>query len=170
MPDARPRRRYAVLRATFNDPITRALLDGAMRAFAQAGVATADIAVFEVPGAFELPVAARWLAQSKERFCAIVALGCVIRGETPHFEYVAGAAARGLGDVAVSTGVPIAFGVLTADTLAQAQARAADGAAAADSHAAESASAGASSNKGFEAAQAAMQMAHLRERLTDRPR
>src|SRR5690348_14573334 len=111
--------RFAIIRSQFNAPITQALLDGALRAFAQAGVVKGAITVVEVPGAFELPVCALWLAQSKQ-YAAIVALGCVIRGETPHFEYVAAEAARGLGEVALRTGVPVAFGVLTTETAAQA--------------------------------------------------
>ena len=145
------------MRARFNAPITQALLDGALRAFAASGVAPADVKTVEVPGAFELPVAALWLAQSNE-YAAIVAVGCVIRGETPHFDFVAGEAARGLGEVALRTGVPIAFGVLTTDTAAQAAARASS----VDASAPEHGNAHRTSNKGFEAAQAAMAMATAR--------
>lgn len=152
--------RFAIVRARFNAPITQALLDGALRAFGVAGVAARDITTVEVPGAFELPVAALWLAESK-RYDAIVALGCVIRGETPHFDYVAGEAARGLGEVALKTGVPVAFGVLTTDTAAQAAARASS----ADASSPEHGSAHHSSNKGYEAAQAALAMVKAREAL-----
>jgi len=145
--------RFAIVRSQFNAPITQALLDGALRAFAQAGVAKGAITVVEVPGAFELPVCALWLAQSK-RYAAIVALGCVIRGETPHFEYVAAEAARGLGEVALRTGVPVAFGVLTTETAGQAAARSRNDAAAPSSHVGEPHT----GNKGFEAAQAALAM------------
>jgi len=150
-------RKFAIVRARFNAPITQALLDGALRAFATAGIASADVKTVEVPGAFELPVAALWLAQSNE-YAAIVALGCVIRGETPHFDFVAGEAARGLGDVALRTGVPIAFGVLTTDTAAPAAARASS----IDASSPEHGNAHRTSNKGFEAAQAAMAMATAR--------
>jgi len=150
-------RKFAIVRARFNAPITQALLDGALRAFATAGIASADVKTVEVPGAFELPVAALWLAQSNE-YAAIVAVGCVIRGETPHFDFVAGEAARGLGEVALRTGVPIAFGVLTTDTAAQAAARASS----VDASSPEHGNAHRTSNKGFEAAQAAMAMAAAR--------
>ena len=152
--------RFAVVRAQFNDEITSALLDGALEAFTTAKVKRKDVTVIDVPGAYELPVAALWLARSK-RYAAIVALGCVIRGETPHFAYVAGEAARGLNEVALSTGVPVSFGVITTDTVDQARARARRGSRGAKSHAASAAS----SNKGFEAAQVALAMAKLKARL-----
>jgi 6,7-dimethyl-8-ribityllumazine synthase len=152
--------RFAIVRARFNTAITQALLDGALRAFAAAGVNAKRIRVIEVPGAFELPVAALWLARSK-KYAAIVALGCVIRGETPHFEYVAGAATRGLSDVAVRTGVPIAFGVLTTENEAQARARA--GAASVPTPEHRSGKPG--GNKGYEAAEAAMVLANVRKTL-----
>jgi 6,7-dimethyl-8-ribityllumazine synthase len=150
-------KRFAIVRSRFNAPITQALLDGALRAFAAAGIAPSDVKTVEVPGAFELPVAALWLAQSND-YEAIVAIGCVIRGETPHFDFVAGEAARGLGEVALRTGVPVAFGVLTTDTAAQAAARASS----VDASAPEHGNAHRTSNKGFEAAQAAMAMAAAR--------
>ena len=150
-------KKFAIVRARFNAPITQALLDGALRAFAAAGIASTDVKTVEVPGAFELPVAALWLAQSNE-YAAIVAVGCVIRGETPHFDFVAGEAARGLGEVALRTGVPVAFGVLTTDTAAQAAARASS----VDASSPEHGNAHRTSNKGFEAAQAAMAMASAR--------
>ena len=152
--------RFAIVRARFNAHITQALLDGAKRAFAAAGVADGDVTTVEVPGAFELPVAALWLAQSK-RYDAIVALGCVIRGETPHFEFVAGEAARGLGEVALQTGVPVAFGVLTTDTTAQASARASSVGTPSPEHGRGHAP----GNKGFEAAQAALEMVRVRGAL-----
>ena len=150
-------KKFAIVRARFNAPITQALLDGALRAFSAAGIAAADVKTVEVPGAFELPVAALWLAQSNE-YAAIVALGCVIRGETPHFDFVAGEAARGLGEVALRTGVPVAFGVLTTDSAAQAAARASS----VDASSPEHGNAHRTSNKGFEAAQAALAMASAR--------
>ena len=149
--------RFAIVRSTFNAPITEALLDGARRAFAEAGITAKKITVIEVPGAFDLPVAALWLARSK-RYAAVVALGCVIRGETPHFEYIASEAARGLGDVALRTGVPIAFGVLTTETAAQALARASDVSASMQGHIGEAQS----GNKGYEAAQTALAMARVK--------
>jgi 6,7-dimethyl-8-ribityllumazine synthase len=152
--------RFAIVRALFNASITQALLDGALRAFAQAGIPPEAIAVVEVPGAFELPVSALWLAQSK-KYAAIVALGCVIRGETPHFEYVAAEAARGLGGVALRTGVPVAFGVLTTDTAAQAIARSTDASAPTPHHVGEPAT----GNKGYDAAQAAIAMARARAKV-----
>jgi len=161
MPQRRPKTpRFAIVRALFNEPITQALLDGALRAFAQAGIARSAIAVVEVPGAFELPVCALWLAQSK-KYAGIVALGCVIRGETPHFEYVAAEAARGLADVALRTGVPVALGVLTTENAAQAAARSTNAAAPASGHVGEPKT----GNKGFEAAQAALAMARVRAAL-----
>ncbi len=126
--------RFAILVARFNSMITEKLLDGARKALAKG-----EVDVFHVPGAFELPLAAKMLAQT-HRYHGIVALGAVIRGGTPHFDYVAGEAARGLQDVALQTGIPVAFGVLTTDTLEQAEARA---------------------NKGFDAAMTALEMAHF---------
>lgn len=152
--------RFAIVRARFNPPITQALLEGALRAFAAAGIEKADVTTIEVPGAFELPVAALWLAESKN-YDAVIALGCVIRGETPHFEFVAGEAARGLGEVALRTGVPVAFGVITADTAAQAAARASS----VDATSPEHGQGHRASNKGYEAAQAALAMVKAREAL-----
>ena len=132
--------RFAVVVARFNSMITEKLLDGARK-----GLAQAEVEVFYVPGAFELPFAAKMLAQT-HRFHGVVALGAVIRGDTPHFDYVAGEAARGLQDVALQTGIPVAFGVLTTDTLAQAEARA---------------------NKGFDAAMTAIEMARFAIRVAN---
>lgn len=124
--------------------ITTSLRDAAVATLQSAGVAPRDIEEFSVPGAFELPQAARCAAETG-RFDAILCLGCVIRGETPHFEYVSSSAAQGVMAASGETGVPMAFGVLTTDTEAQAQARAG-----ADEH-----------NKGREAAAAALEMAAL---------
>jgi len=157
---ARKAQRFAILRARFNEPITRALLDGALSGFADAGVARKRIEVFEVPGSFDLPVAALWLAHTG-KYHAIVCLGCVIRGATQHYAYVAGEAARGLGDVALETGVPISFGVLTTDTADQAWARAARRAEPAGDHIGERSE----GNKGYEAAQCAVAMAALRAHI-----
>jgi len=128
----------------FNETITQRLLDGALDALVRHGVAFDDVDVFWVPGAWELPAAARRVAAS-ERYDALVALGAVIRGETPHFDYVAGEAARGLSLASADFDVPIAFGVLTCDTVAQAEARAG----------------GEHGNKGWDSALAALEMADL---------
>src|ERR1700722_13805331 len=132
--------KFAIVGARFNSAITEKLLAGAQRALEQAGSAGHD--VFHVPGAFELPLAAKLLAHTHS-YHAIVALGAVIRGETPHFDYVAGEAARGLQQVALETGRPVAFGVLTTDGLDQAEARAG----------------GKHGNKGYDAAMSAIEMA-----------
>ena len=136
--------RFAVIVSRFNAAITESLRDAAVAALAEAGVKTADVEEFTVPGAFELPQAARCAAETG-RFDAILCLGCVIRGETPHFEYVSSSAAQGVMAASGDTGVPMAFGVLTTDNEEQARARAG-----ADE-----------SNKGREAAAAALEMAAL---------
>jgi 6,7-dimethyl-8-ribityllumazine synthase len=140
--------RFAIVVSRFNAPITGALRDGAVAALREAGATDGDIDVLEVPGAFELPQAARAVAETA-KFDAVLCLGCVIRGATPHFEYISSAAAHGVMAAAGETGVPMAFGVLTTDTEAQAQERAAPGA----------------DNKGREAAAAAIEMAVLFRRL-----
>src|SRR5918994_6520257 len=140
--------RIAIIVSRFNAPITDSLRDAARAALGEAGVAATDVEEFAVPGAFELPQAARCAAETG-RFDAIVCLGCVIRGETPHFEYVSSSAAQGVMAAAGETGVPMTFGVLTTDTEDQARARAADD----------------NSNKGREAAAAALEMATLFRRL-----
>ena len=137
-------RRCAVVVSRFNEIITQRLLDGALDAFVRHGVAFDDVDVFWVPGAWELPPAARRIAAS-ERYDALVALGAVIRGDTPHFDYVAGEASRGLAAASADFDVPIAFGLLTCDNLAQAEARAG----------------GEHGNKGWDAALAALEMADL---------
>ena len=133
---------FAILVARFNGGITEKLLAGAREALTKAGAKSQQ--VFYVPGAFELPFAAKKLAE-RGGFDAIVALGAVIRGETPHFDYVAGEAARGLQQAGLETGVPVIFGVLTTDNLEQAEARAG----------------GAAGNKGFDAAMTAIEMARF---------
>ena len=117
-------RKVAIVAARFNDFIVSSLLKGATASWLAHGGAAEDLLVARVPGAFELPVVARKLAASG-RWDAVVALGCVIRGDTPHFEYVAGECARGLNLVALETGVPVIFGVLTVETSEQALERAA---------------------------------------------
>ena len=134
--------RFAIVVAEFNASITERLLDGALECLAKHGVPEDSVHVRRVPGAFELPLAAQVLATSGD-YEAIVALACVIRGETPHFEYVSQAATHGLLRVTLDTGLPVAFGVLTTEDLAQAEARAG----------------GEQGNKGFDAAQTAVEMA-----------
>jgi 6,7-dimethyl-8-ribityllumazine synthase len=136
--------RVAILVSRYNELITSRLLEGALACCAEAGIARADVDVVWVPGAFELPVAAAAAAGTR-RYACLVALGAVIRGDTPHFEYVAGEAARGLNAVAVQHGLPVGFGVLTVDTMQQAVDRAGRSA----------------GNKGHEAAAAALQAADV---------
>lgn len=136
--------RFALIVSLFNDAITDRLCDGARAALAEAGAAPGDVEVFSVPGAFELPQAARSVAETG-RFDAIVCIGCVIRGATAHFEYISASVAQGIQDASGETGVPMTFGVLTTDTWAQAEERAVEG----------------RGNKGFEAAAAALHMARL---------
>ena len=124
------RRAVGVVVARFNGGITNRLLEAAFDELEHAGVARETVTVVPVPGAFELPLAAMALAKTR-RFACVVALGCVIRGETPHFEYVASEAASGLQLAALETGVPVAFGVLTVESIEQAAARVGKGAEAA---------------------------------------
>ena len=142
-PSARGRK-VAVVAARFNEFIVTSLLKGAEAAWVRHGGVLEDLLVARVPGAFELPVAARKLAASG-RYDAVVALGCVIRGGTPHFEYVAGECAGGLQRTALETLVPVSFGVLTVDTVEQAIERAATG----------------QGDKGGEAMEAALEMADV---------
>jgi 6,7-dimethyl-8-ribityllumazine synthase len=116
------RRGVAIVASRFNGEVTNKLLESALAELDRAGVAREVVTVMPVPGAFELPLGAMALAKTR-RFSCIVALGCVIRGETAHFDFVAGEAASGLQLAALETGVPVAFGVLTVDTLEQAEAR-----------------------------------------------
>jgi 6,7-dimethyl-8-ribityllumazine synthase len=138
----------AVIVSRYNELITRRLLDGARDALREGGVPEKHTDVLWVPGAFELPVVAE-AAAATGRYRAIVALGCVIRGETPHFEFVAGEATRGLGNVALAYRIAVGFGVLTTENQIQAVARAG----------------GAAGNKGYEAAAAALQTADVLQRL-----
>ena len=139
--------RFAIITSRFNELITSRLAAGARACLLEHGVPAADITELAVPGAWELPLAARLLA--RQGFSGIVALGCVIRGDTPHFEYVARAAADGLAQVSLAHDLPIGFGVLTTEDDQQALARAG----------------GREGNKGWEAAQAALEMAELKARL-----
>jgi len=141
-------RKVAIVAARFNDFIVSSLLKGATASWLEHGGAEEDLLIARVPGAFELPVVARKLAASG-RWDAVIALGCVIRGDTPHFEYVAGECARGLNLVALETGVPVIFGVLTVETAEQALERAATS----------------QMNKGGESMDTALEMADLIARL-----
>jgi 6,7-dimethyl-8-ribityllumazine synthase len=135
------RRSVGIAVSRFNGEITSKLLEGALRELSAAGVAPEAIEVMPVPGAFELPLAAMALAKSR-RYSCVLALGCVIRGETPHFDYVSAEAASGVQLAGLETGIPVAFGVLTCDTAEQAEARAG----------------GVHGNKGVEAARSALEM------------
>src|SRR4029079_81978 len=106
---------FAVCVATFYEDLAERLVNGAVEAFGEEGVAPTSVHTYEVPGAFELPLAAKWCAESG-RFDGVACLGVVIRGETDHYEFVCAEAARGIADVSLRTGVPCAFGVITADT------------------------------------------------------
>jgi 6,7-dimethyl-8-ribityllumazine synthase len=118
----RPDARVAIVAARFNAEIVEELTLGCRRRLAEADVTSDRVETFHVPGAFELPIAAK-VAAMTGRFAAVVCLGCVIRGDTPHFDYVAGEAARGIQNVSIETGVPIVFGVLTTNTVEQARDR-----------------------------------------------
>lgn len=141
-------RRMVVLASRFNEPIVKKLVDGALEALIKYGVLFEDIDVVWVPGAWELPTAARWLL-ANERYDGLVAVGAVIRGETAHFDYIAGEASRGLATVSADSETPIGFGVLTCDTDEQAEARAG----------------GPHGNKGWDAAVATLEMIDLYDRL-----
>jgi 6,7-dimethyl-8-ribityllumazine synthase len=140
--------RIGIVVSRFNRTVTGPLLSGALEGLAAHGVAEADVVVVHVPGAFEVPFAARRLAASG-RFAALICLGAVIRGETPHFEYIAAEVTRGIGEIIADHGLPVAFGVLTTDTIEQAFARAGEG----------------HGNKGYEAAITAIEMATLAKQL-----
>jgi 6,7-dimethyl-8-ribityllumazine synthase len=121
------RRGVAIVAARFNGEIVNKLLEAALEELDEAGVRPEAVTVMPVPGAFELPLAAMALAKTR-RYACVVALGCVVRGETPHFEFIASEAASGLQLAALETGVPVAFGVLTVDVVEQAEARVSKGA------------------------------------------
>ena len=140
--------RFGLVVSRFNDFITSNLLTGALDVFSQCGVDKADLKVLKVPGAFELPQAARKLC-STGNFDAVVCLGAVIRGETSHFDYICAEASRGVGQVGLEFNVPVLFGVLTTENLEQAVARSGSG----------------SSNKGRETTLAAIEMATLYKKL-----
>ena len=140
--------RFAIVVSRVNEQITEALLKGARQALAEASVRDEDVTVLRVPGAFEIPVTALRAAESGD-FDAVICIGCLIKGDTMHFEYIAAATCHGIADAAAATGVPMALSVLTTLTEEQAMERAADGPA----------------NKGHEAALAAVEMASLFRQL-----
>ena len=141
---------YVIVVTRWNDDIVSGLLQGALLALSDIGIASDKVRIERVPGAFEIPLACQ--AATERADCdAVIALGAVIRGGTPHFEYVAGECTRGIGEVALRSGKPVAFGVLTVDTLAQAQERSADD----------------QENKGAEAAMSAVEMVNLLRALRD---
>jgi 6,7-dimethyl-8-ribityllumazine synthase len=140
--------RFAIVVSRFNSFITERLLAGAMDALARTGADAGQIDTVRVPGAWEIPLVAAELAR-QHRYDAVICLSAVVRGETPHFDYVAGEAAKGIAHAAAETGVPVAFGVVTANTMEQAIDRAG----------------GKSGNKGFDAAMTAVEMAHLMRAL-----
>jgi len=142
-------RRVAVVASRFNETVTRALVEGALDALVRHGTAFDDVDVFWVPGAWELPPAVRQ-AMRTEQYDAVVALGAVIRGDTPHFDYVAGEASRGLADASRDSEIPLGFGLLTCDTMDQAVAR----------------SGGEHGNKGWDSAVAALEMADLLDQMS----
>jgi 6,7-dimethyl-8-ribityllumazine synthase len=137
--------RFAIVVSRFNDFVTNRLEAGAVEALKTSGVRVENISVVKVPGAFEIPFAAKRAAR-EGKFDAVVCLGCLIRGATPHFEYIAAAASQGIMAASVDTGVPMTFGVLTTNSVEEAMERATDG----------------PSNKGWEAAMAAIEMATLK--------
>jgi 6,7-dimethyl-8-ribityllumazine synthase len=140
--------RFAFVAARFNDFVVEPLIRGALDALKRHGASEKQIDIVRVPGAFDMPIVVRKLALSK-RYDALIALGAVVRGQTPHFDYVAGECASGIARIALESGVPIAFGVLTTDTMEQAVDRAG----------------GKAGNKGADAALAAIEMANLLRRL-----
>ncbi len=142
--------RFAIVAARFNHFVVDRLVEGALDGLGRHGIDGSRIDIVNVPGAYELPPVVTRLAQSG-KFAAVLALGAVIRGATPHFEYVAGEAARGVGAAGVTTGVPSIFGVITTDTIEQAIERAGTKA----------------GNKGFEAALTALEMVDLGNKLTE---
>lgn len=136
--------RFAIVASRWNDFITSRLVEGALDALERLGADEKQVEVFRVPGAFEIPLLALRLAES-EKFDAIICIGTIIRGQTPHFEYIAGEVTRGIGEAGLQTGVPVVFGVVTADTVDQAIDRAGVKL----------------GNKGFEAATTAVELVNL---------
>jgi 6,7-dimethyl-8-ribityllumazine synthase len=144
--------RFGIIASRFNDDIVSGLLDGALDCLKRHGARDEDVAVYRVPGAFEIPMLARVLA-GRADFDAIITVGCLLRGETPHFEYISAQVTSELSRVAVETQFPVTFGVITVNTQEQAIARSSPG----------------SGNKGWEAALAAIEMVNLLEEVTKKP-
>ena len=140
--------KFGIVAARFNDFITSRLLDGALDALQRHGVADGDIDIIKVPGAYEIPLTAKMLAQSK-KYHAVICLGAVIRGATPHFEYVSAEVSKGVAAVSMESGLPVIFGVLTTDTIEQAIERAGTK----------------SGNKGWDAALSAIEMANVMKQM-----
>jgi 6,7-dimethyl-8-ribityllumazine synthase len=143
--------KFGIVAARFNDFITARLLDGSIDALQRHGAAETDIDVVKVPGSYEIPLAARSLASSG-KYHAVICLGAVIRGATPHFEYVSAEVSKGVAMVSLESGLPVIFGVLTTDTIEQAIERAGTK----------------SGNKGWDAALSAIEMANVMRQLTER--
>ena len=141
--------RFAIIASRWNDFISSRLVEGALDAFERLGVAEKDVEIYKVPGAFEIPLLAQKIAASG-KFAAVACVGTIIRGQTPHFEYIAAEVARGIGQAALETGVPVVFGVITADNVDQAIERAGVKL----------------GNKGFEAATTAVELANLYKTVT----
>jgi 6,7-dimethyl-8-ribityllumazine synthase len=140
--------RFAIVASRFNDFVTSRLLGGALDALERTGTAESDVTVVRVPGSFEIPLAAKRLVQTK-KYDAVICLGTLIRGETPHFDYISSEVTKGIGSVSLESGIPVALGVLTADSVEQAVDRAGLK----------------SGNKGFEAALSAVEMVSLLKQL-----
>lgn len=141
-------RKFAIALSRFNSFLTERLLEGAIDGLTRHGVKHDDLTIVRTPGAFELPVACQKLARSKA-YHGVIALGAVIRGDTPHFDFVAAEVSKGLAHIGLETGIPVVFGVLTTDTIEQAEVR----------------SGAKGANKGFEAAMTALEMANLVDNL-----
>jgi len=140
--------KFGIVASRFNDFITARLLDGAVDALTRHGASDADIEIVRVPGAYEIPLAAQTMARAK-KYHAVICLGAVIRGATPHFEYVSAEVSKGVAAASMDTGLPVVFGVLTTDTIEQAVERAGTK----------------SGNKGWDAALSAIEMANVMKQL-----
>lgn len=140
--------RFAIVVSRFNQEITNNLKEGCLKGLRECNVLENDMEIYQVPGAFEIPLIAKRLAESK-MFDAVICLGAVIKGETPHFDYVAGEAARGISEISRMTNIPVIFGVITTDNLGQAEARSGND----------------QNNKGYESAKAAVETAQVMKKL-----
>lgn len=141
--------RFAIVASRWNDFLTARLVEGALDAFERLGAAEDAVEVFKVPGSFEIPLLALRVAETR-RFDAVVCVGTILRGQTPHFDYIAGEVTKGIAQAAMQTGVPVLYGIITADTLEQAIDRAGVKA----------------GNKGFEAAMSAVELVNLYKSMT----